>query len=454
MTILSALSTALDAADRAIATRRAAGAGGNRAGGPWPLTVPVPHDQPVQLSGENRLITYADSVATIPVIFGVWSKILRALTTTELGVYRTLPGTDKLERVHGTNLEELLHKPGPRKGLVDLLQWWFNPYLVEGNGITAKFREGGPGTLPTNLIPLDWRYMSALAVPGGPVEQWISYQIGEPRAIDPTEVVHLAWCSPNGSEIGPSPLRALGTSIKLDDAAQRYQSASFDNGSRPSGAMVLPKDAATSPDERAEMREEVKKLHQGVDNAFRLAVLFGGIEWRPMSFSAVEAELMGTRDVVRDEVMIAYDMRRGALIEPKTPVKGLLDDVLRDFERSLTVHTTLLQNVIQRQLIDPEPEWASERYVTRFDLSRLVRGTYRQELESATYSYVNGLTARDESRDRVDLPAVDPPGTKPLVPHAQLQPGRDGRTLPPSDETDPSSPAADAVPSVPTSSTQ
>lgn len=435
MTILAALSTALDAADRAIASRRP---GMDRAR--WPITVPVPHDQPVQLSGEHRLITYADSVATFPTIFAVWSKILRNLATTDLGVYRMDDqNPTKLERVHGTSLEKLLREPAPKKGLVDLLQWWFNPYLVEGNGLTAKFREAGPGTLPTNLIPLDWRYMSALAVPGGPVDQWISYQIGDPRAIDPTEVVHLAWYSPNGSEIGPSPLRSLGTAIRLDDAAQRYQTSSFDNGSRPAGALVIPKDTTTTKAERDEMQEKVRMLHQGVDNAFRMAVLFGGVEWRPMSFSAVDAELVNTRRISQQEVCIAYDVRRSAIAEPDTPVAGMVSDVQRDFERSLTPHARLLHNVIQRQLIDPEPEWAEERYCVRLELGDVVRGSYREEVETAVHAYVNGVAALDESRGRIGLPPIDTEEARePRVPHAQLQPGRDGRTLPPSTETDPS----------------
>jgi hypothetical protein len=39
---------------------------------------------------------------------------------------------------------ELLREPAPGKGLIDLLQWLFNPYLVEGNGLIAKFRGDGP----------------------------------------------------------------------------------------------------------------------------------------------------------------------------------------------------------------------------------------------------------------------------------------------------------------------
>lgn len=430
MTLLSVLSDALLAFDNAIAARRGGGVAGN---GTNPMLVPIPANQPVQLSSndEARLITYADSVATYPAIFGVWSKILRNLATTDIGVYREKDPSDptKLERVHGTNLEELLRKPAPGKGLVDLLQWLFNPYLVEGNGLLAKYRGDGADKPPTNLLPLDWRYMSALAIPGGPVEHWISYQIGEPRAFLPKEVVHLAWCSPNGSEIGPSPLRSLGTGIRLDDSAARYQVASFDNGSRPAGALVIPKDATTTPADRAEMQEKVKALHQGVDNAFRVAVLFGGIEWQPMSFSAVEAELDSTRRRSQEEVCIAYDVRRSVIAERESGPPTDLKEVLRDFQRSLKPHTALAANVIQRQLIDPEPEWAEEKLCVRFDLSDLIRGTFDEEAETAGYLYTNGIAARDEARKRVGLEELGrDEDCLPLTPHAQLKPEDVGKT--------------------------
>jgi HK97 family phage portal protein len=438
MTILAAFSDALASVDRALATRRG-GFLGNFAGNPAPpLAMPVPMNQPVRLSGQDRLITYADSVATYPTIFAVWSKLVRNLSTTDIGVFRD-EGEGKLTRVWDTSLEKLLREPAPGKGLIDLLQWWFNPYFVEGNGLVAKFRADGPGTLPTNLIPLDWRYMSALAVPGGPVETWISHQIGDAREIDPSEVVHLAWHSPSGSVIGTSPLQSLGVAIKLDDAAGRYQNASLANAARPSGALVIPAEAKT-PDERKEMREQVEAMHKGVDNAFRLAVLFGGLSFQKLSFSAAEAELDSTRQRSQEEVCIAYDVRRSVIAENAAGSTQTLEDILRDFHRSLIPHTGLIAQVIQRQLIDPEPEWADEKLCVRLDLSELLKGTYREESDIASHLFVNGITARDESRARIGLPPTgEPEDTKPLVPHAQLQPGatppgRDGRTLPPSTE--------------------
>jgi HK97 family phage portal protein len=438
MTILGTLADALAAADRGFsALRRAWQTGPAGAGSAWPpLMIPLGGgSSTTELSGENRLVSYAESVATYPVIYAVWSKLLRNLASTDVAVYRQRDDRT-LERAHGTSLETLLREPAPGKGLVDLLQWLFNPYLVEGNGLLGKFRGNGPDRAPTNLIPLDWRYMTALARPGGPVEYWVSYQIGDARVIDPAEVVHLAWYSPDGSPIGPSPLRALGTTVRLTDVAQQFHVKSFDNGARPTGAVVLPADSDAGPEERKEMREEVERNTAGIDNAFRVMVLSGGAEWKQMSFSAVDAELINTRNVTRDEVCVAYDCKRSVIAEPEGGSSRAVQEILRDFQRSLQPHTRLAESILQRQLIDPEPEWADERLTVRFDLSDLLRGTFSEEVQTAVYAFVNGLFSQDESRERIDYPALDTEDSRtPRIPHAQLAPGVDGRSLPPSTET-------------------
>jgi HK97 family phage portal protein len=441
VTFLATLSDVFSAADRAVNGRRG-GLLDFASRGLGQQLMPIPSGKPVMLSGPNgdQLISYADSVASYPAIYGVWMKLLKHLSTTEFGIYEDKrDGTFK--RVFDTELETLLSEPAPGKGSVDLLQWLFNPYLVEGNGLIAKYRAEGPTTPPTGLIPLDWRYMSALARPGGPVESWVSHQIGEPREISPSEVVHLAWGAPNGSTIGMSALQALGTAIRLDDSASRYQVASFDNGSRPAGAFVLPKEAQTTPDDRAEMREQVENLHKGVDNAFRVAVLFGGIDWKPLSFTAAEAELDSTRRRSQDEVFIAYDMRRSVLAENDTGGAPDVAEILKDFHRSIVPHFDLARSAIQRQLIDPEPAWRDRRLCVRFNPGELLRGTYREEMEMAVYGYVNGVTTQDESRGRIGGEPFDTPeSTRTFFPHSVLNPGSDGRTLPPSQE-DPAHPS-------------
>jgi len=443
MTVISALSEALATFDRALSagrTRRGAGVFGRGTGS---FLVPVPQNQPIRLSGEDengagRVVTYADTVAKYPVVFGVWSKILRDLATTDVGVYRDRRDGKPPERVYGTSLEKLLHQPAPGKGLINTLQWLFNPYLVEGNGLLGKYRgETGAGT-PKNLIPLDWRYMSALARPGGPVEQWISFQVGDPRPLDPSEVIHFAWDSPDGCSIGTSPLHALDVAIRLEDASQQLQIASFDNGGTPGGALVIPADKETTPEERTEMREAVEGRVGGIDAAFSMLVLSGGVEWKPLARTALEVELTNTRNVAREDVCIAYGIHRSVIQDSEHGAD--LDDTNRAYHRALVPHTRLLQQVLQRQLIDPEDEWASEHLTVRFDLSELVRGTYREESEVAVNLFTNGLTSRDESRKHIGMSELGgEEDTKPFTPHAQLDPN-DGRRLPANGDDPPARP--------------
>lgn len=411
--------------------------------GQRPGLVALPLNQPLELSGsggERKLLTFADTVATYPVVWGVWSKLVKTLSTTDIGVFEDKADGSLPKRVYGTELEKLLREPFPGKGLVNTLQWLFNPYFVEGNSVTGLYYgENGREAGPVGLVPLDWRQLSALALPGGPVEKWISHQMGgEPRALSPEDVIHLAWDSPNGNGIGLSPLQSLRVSVRLRDSSDRYQIASFDNGSRPAGAIVIPADAKTTPEERKEMRAAVQDMHQGVDSAFRLAVLSGGTKWEPMSFSAVEADLDGTRERTTGEVCVAYDVRR-SVIEDTGAGGRSLQETLGDFQRSLIPHARLAEDVLKRQLIDRVPAWKERGLVVKFDLSELQRGTYREELEANVYAYVNGILAEDEARAGVGRgPSGNVGADKPLVPHAQLDPNKvDNRTLPPSSETTP-----------------
>jgi hypothetical protein len=284
--------------------------------------------------------------------------------------------------------------------------------------------------------------MSAMATPGGPVRFWISYQIGEARVIDPSEVVHLAWHSPNGWSIGTSPLQSLGTAIRIDDAAQRFQNSSFDNAARPSGALVIPKDAQTTPEERAEMRAQVEAQHKGIDNAFKIAVLSGGMDWKPMSFSAAEAQLIDTRRAAHDDVCIAYDVKHSVIAEhtgPGTAPKTTVAEILRDFHRSLRPHATLAEQVIQRQLIDPEPEWADEKLCACASTSATCcAAPTAKRSRSACTATPTASSAKTKraagSTSRSGHPGVEG-AARPARPAAARA---DGRTLPPSTETDPS----------------
>lgn len=395
-------------------------------------------------------ISYAAAIEDHPVLSGLYNKLVRELSTLGVGVYRRERDqrgvlTGRLTRVHGTSLETLLEEPAPRLGLVDLLQWTFGPALAEGNSTVGQYRPSA-GAQPTGLLPLDWRYMSAFASPGGPVEAWLSSHLGfnEPRILQPEEVIHTAWRAPSAGAIGVAPLKALARTYKLDDAARRFLAAHLRNGARPAGALTTDRDL--KPDQRAELRKEVNKTHGGVDNAFRIAILDGGLDWKALSFSAADAQLDQTRQVARDEFCIGYDVRWSQLADTGG-APGNPGEIAQDLHRSLRPWAALASSAWQRQLVDPDPEWRSEDLVIRFDFRELLRGSPQEEANRAVHLFTNGVTALDEARDDVGLASTGRLEDKlPLVPHAQLKPGDDtaDRATPPDARRLPASTDPDA----------
>jgi HK97 family phage portal protein len=360
----------------------------------------------IQLTEQNGVtpaISFEDIYHSQPVVAALVNKLLRQISTLPLGVMKLNSQNEPQPVARDHDLAQLLRSPAPRRSALNLKQWIARPVLIHGNSLIAKFRGNGADKPPTNLLPLRWPYVSAFAQYGGPIEWWGTTQIGEWKWLPVAESVHFGWESDLG-EIGISPLEQLGMVLKLEDAAQRYQVASLVNGARPSGAIVTPKDAKLDETDKSEMRADLRQMYEGVDNAFRVALLTGGAEWRPMSFSAVEAQLMEQRKVSRDEACMVFDvppqligdLSRGTLSSVQEIHRMLYVTVLRPW-------LAFIEETLTAQLVDPEPEWADEGLLLRFDLAEVLRGNSDAEITAAAQAFMNGLITLNEARAKLGL---------------------------------------------------
>ncbi len=385
----------------------------------------------------QRLVSYSQVAAESPIVYAVWARLVQTLATTDIVVERRQDdGSWAPER--DSSLERLLRAPAEGFGLVDCLQWFFNPYFVEGNALVAKYRESASAA-PSALLPLDWRYVSAWAGETGPVELWSTTQAGPEVGLSPSEVVHLAWDAPTAGPIGASPLGALTTAVRVADAANRALEAQYRHGLRLSGFLVYPADTRPEdlPDDAGmlAMKDAFMTSYGGVDNQFKVAVLKGGMDFKTFSMSVADSQVLDARSMVADDVYRAFGVRRSDFEDAGQGVQ--VEERNRSLHRSLIPHTRLLEQTLQRQLIDPEPAWQGLR--VRFDSSDLLRGTYREELEAAVHGYTNGLLSVTEARAQLGLATPDdvPDADALHVPHAQLAPASDNRAAAPSDRSAP-----------------
>jgi HK97 family phage portal protein len=257
---------------------------------------------------------------------------------------------------------------------------------------------------------------------GAPAEWWSTTQTGIQRFFPVNDSVHLAWESQDLHGLGVSPLKQLAETIKLDDATRRYQAASFTNGQRPASAIVPPEGFRYEGTEHEDLRAEIQRIHGGVDQAFKAALLAPGFKWEPLAHTAVEAEVIAARNLGREEFAMVYDV--------PPPMVGDLTHAtysnVEELHRILYVTTLrpwfkLIEETLQRQLIDEEETWSDNIYV-QFDLAEVLRGNRREELDAASQAFYNGLMTLNEAREFVDMPPVDPktdPEGMADIPHVQ-----------------------------------
>lgn len=103
-----------------------------------------------------------------------------------------------------------------------------------------------------------------------------------------------------GSFNGNSLLELCQGSLELTKAAQEYGSTLYANGARPSGVLTHP--GKLSDDARRRLRSDFEKLHTGLANAGRIAVLEEGLSFTPTSTSPEDAQAIQTREFQVREV--------------------------------------------------------------------------------------------------------------------------------------------------------
>ncbi len=400
----------------------------------------------VDLIGDGRTVSFAELYRTQLWIAVVVHKLSRQISRLPLKTYKRAANGDR-QRVRAGRLPALLAKPFPRAGPTHLKQAIALSALVNGNGALRKARSA-PGSPPMRLEPLAWGSMRVHGDRSSAVELWETTQPGQPRYIDPDDVVHVAWRGLDGP-VGISPLQQLAVTIAIEDAAQRYQKSLFANNARPPSAIEASDDfmgweLEKRQEQMAMLREDVDLLYGGPDNAGRPAILPAGLKWNPVGHTAAEAELINQRKLTREEIAACYDV--------PPPLVSLLEkstfNNITELHRMLYVTVLgpwldLIEETLQVQLIDTESAFRGDFYV-EFDLSEVLKGDTLQRAQAIALQIGHGVLTIDEGREIENRPRFNLPETMvPLYPANNLKPA--GAALPSESDVQDAAKAAAAM---------
>jgi HK97 family phage portal protein len=357
----------------------------------------------LELVGDKRA-SYERIYLTQIWVHSIVNKLSRGIGRLPLKVYRE--GDESRERVKTGPLAELLDNPWPGGTPFALKSAIIANMAIFGNAIVVKVRPD-LSRHPTELLPSSFAYWSVVPNAESGID-WYVFRDGRrtlPFRAD--EVMHFKWWGPGSDWLGASPIEALARTLMLEDAAQRMHIASYQNGARPSGVYTVD---GPQPEEKdlERIRAELFKLHGGVDNAFKVVILGGGAKWSPMSQSLVDAELIGTRKLNREESAAAYDMPPPVVqILDRATFSNIEEQHLMLYMDTMGPWTTVTEETSKVQLIDPEP--AFQGHYVEFDLNEVLKGDITKRMnayDKATFMTVNEKR-RAENMPRIDDPRAD-----------------------------------------------
>lgn len=135
--------------------------------------------------------------------------------------------------------------------------------------------------------------------PPGPKRFWIG---AEDYGMD--EVLHVPGFTLPGHLRGLNPIEHHAHTLGLAAAAEEYGEAFFGNAATQNGLMKFKADPG--PVAARRMQESFAKDHTGLHNAHKPGILFGDVEWVPLTIPNDAAQFLETRKYQRTEICGIY----------------------------------------------------------------------------------------------------------------------------------------------------
>ena len=376
---------------------------------------------------DGRQVSFAHLFAQQQWVAAAVMRMLTWAVRVPLKVYRRT-GDDSRERMRDGDhpLATAIAHPWPGGFPAQLTMAMLGPFLVHGNSV-IEVMEGRSGSIA--FEPHDWRLITPqkLEAGGKRIDGWTVYDgMGQAqRSFSADQALHAAWWSPLGPE-GVSPLQQLGVTLRLEDAAMRYQMAQFRNGARPPSAITattefLGLDEETREALLAQLRDDVTALYAGPENGGRPALLPPGLDWKPIGHTSREAELIDQRYIDREEIAAVFQIPPPMLGDLRRATFSNIVE-LRQVAYTDGLGPPLV--IIEQVLTAVYQALSRERDVfVEFDFAGVLRGDFLKEVNALRAAVGSAMLTPNEARAVLNRPrSYEPDADRLFIPGNNLQP--------------------------------
>jgi HK97 family phage portal protein len=329
---------------------------------------------------------------TFPAVFTSIDTISSDIARLPFRHYRLERGGEKIEVESSAALRVLEH-PNGYQTRWDLMKQFVASQLYRGNGYLFAKRNGRYEIDELHVIFPDhvWPYRS-----GGEVFYQVAPDplagIEVQRMLTTRECLHHRMLTLQDPLIGITPLMAAALSTSAGMAILKQSESFFRQMARPSG--VLQTAGKIDPARAQEIKERWQSVYKGPDNAGDVAVLEFGLEWKPMTMTAVDAQLIEQLRYSVEDVARVYRLPIFMLGDLTRVSYSSSEQLTRIYYSGcLASHLGAIEERFSAFFdMNPRTEWLE------FDLDVLFRTEMLQRIEALAKAVQGGIRTPNEAR--------------------------------------------------------
>jgi len=328
-------------------------------------------------------------------VYAAVTKIAQAVAECDLHLYRK---GKEIEEVKQHEVIDLLHRVNNSMTFYDLVELYETYMLLTGECFWWLVRndqgeiiEIYPWLRPDRMsvVPSKEKFVEGYVynVPG----------TGEKIPFVAEDILHFKKIDPLNPYRGMSPVKAAEYAVATDLEASKYNWRFFKNDARPSGVLKYEGTLTEEQFERLKSRWETE--HRG-ENQHKVAILTGGMDYRPISISQRDMEFLSQRKFSRDEIFSIFKIPR--LITEETN-RASAEAALYGFMRDTVIpEMRKFVNYLNEFLL---PNYGDEELF--FDFTNSVPRDLASDLAFYKAGIEAGFLSPNEIRAMENLPAVE-----------------------------------------------
>lgn len=274
--------------------------------------------------------------------------------------------------------------------------------LLRGN-FYAEIVVDGRGNI--QLIPLEPDRVTPFMAPDGKRAYYYQPLQGTQRTILQSEMYHVMNMSTTDGLKGVGVIENHSRTFGMSIGAEKHGARLYRNGARPGGVLETP----NKRDDEAQknLTDSWQEAHGGVDNSNKVAVLYEGMQFKPIAMTPEDVQYIETRKFQVTDIARIFGVPSHMLNDLERATFSNIEHQSQEYvTTSLLPWLINIEQCTNRDLLSIEARMIKGSYV-KFNVNMLLRGDSKTRAENASSELQNGTISINEAREREDLNPIE-----------------------------------------------